>query len=360
MKKSFSVVSLLVCVAIFMMGVIVYTMIFGNGPLNTLLFGYNPDQYITLGDYKGVTLSWEVWEPSQEEIDQAMEEELLPYATKSYPTVDAAEGDVLTIDYVGLVDGEEEDDFSDNERTITLGKDGFLVSGMDEYLLGADVGQPVTATLKVPENYHVEEHWGKTVEFTVTIKKILRTTLPELTPEFVKKLGDYTSGEDYKQKFAQQYRADYAAKEKAELRWALLNQVVKATTVEGYPEEELKKVIESYVADLQAGANEWGFTYYEYGMFYFQVNTEEEVDQRVIFACQEEMKLKMVVKAIARKEGLRVTNKEYETRMAQYLALETEFTEKELVDYYGGEEGMKEQFLLEMVTDVIEQNAVIQ
>ena len=356
--KKFSVVGVLVCVAFGMMLGIVGTMFFGNTPLNAALFGYNPNRYITLGEYKGVALTWEEWTPTNEEIAMAMAQEVAAYATQENVEKDAIEGDVLTLDYVGKVDGKENDDFT-NTTTVILGNDEFLVSGMDEYLLGADVGVPITATLTVPETYHVADYIDKQVEFTLTVTQIVRTNIPDLTDEFVKKLGDYSSVEDYKTKFAEKYKADYAAQERNSLRQKLFDTVVENTTVQGYPEKELNLLLQQEKDELQKQADEWGMSMYDYGMMVYGVSSVEEVDAQLVTSCQKQMKIKMVIKAIAREEGLKVTDDIYESRMAEYLAAEPDFTKEELVEYFGGVEGMKEQFLMEMVTDIIEQNAVI-
>ncbi len=350
--KKVSVTSLLVAVAIVMMGVILYTVV-------ASFMGYNPFRYITLGDYKGVTLTWEEEEITNEEVAYAMAVELSDYATTTEITQDADAGDTLTVDYVGVMDGKEEDVFTDTGREMVLGNDDFIVSGMDEHLLGAHVGQTLSVTLTVPETHHVPEYIGKVVSFQVTVQKIVRTNLPELTDDFVKTLGDYTSVADYKEKFTQSYKEQRALEDKANLRNTLFHQVVANTVVKGYPQKELNLLVEEFKAGVQKGADDFGMEFYDYASLAYGKNTKEEFDQYVLEYNQGILKQEMVLKAIAKKEGLRVTAEEYETRLAEYVALEEDWTADELVDYFGGEEGMKEQFLLEMVTDVIEEHAVI-
>ncbi|MBR3843881.1 MAG: FKBP-type peptidyl-prolyl cis-trans isomerase [Clostridia bacterium] len=352
--KKISIVPLLAGLCFVMMGVVIFSMV-------TSLMGYDPARYITLGDYKGISLSFPEEQPTQEEIQSAMAQVLAQFATTEEITQDAALGDTLTVDYVGNFLDDQQEPLTDSSLEMVLGNEEFVVPGMDSYLVGAKVNQTVSATLTVPENYHVSDYVGRQIAFQVTVKKMVRTTLPELTDDFVKTLGDYTSAEDFKVKFAEKYKSEKALEHQASMRSALWDKAVENATVKGYPQKELDALITEFEAGVQKGAADFELEYYDYAALAYGKETKEEFDAFVLDYNQSVLKQQMVLKAIAEEEGLKVTQTEYDTRLAEYLTLYEDegYTKEDILEIFGGEEGLKEQFLLEMVTDVIEQNAVV-
>ncbi len=352
--KKLSVISLLVALCFVLMGVSVYTLV-------EPLFGYNPSKYVTLGTYKGLEYTPLVEEVTDKEIEYAIDTVVAGFATKEEATQNAGQGDVLTVDYLGKVEGKQVVTFTDKGREITLGSDDFIVPGMDDFLIGANKGQTITATLTVPENYHVDEYIGKQVSFAVTVQKIMRTNIPELTDDFVKQLGSYTSVSDFKQKFATQYRQTKAQEQEAQMRGDLFQMAVDNATVKGYPQKQLEQLKLELREQVQAGATEMEMDFYDYASFAYGLNSKEDYEKYALEYAQKVLAKQMVLKVIAKEESIQLTDDLYQTYYNDYVtAFEAEgYTKEYMLEFYGGEEGLKEQFLLELVTDFIEENAVI-
>ncbi len=352
--KKISVIPLLVALCFVLIGVSVFTLI-------EPLLGYNPLKYVTLGQYKGLQYQKLQQEITKEEIDYAMGVVVAGFATQSEETQNAQTGDTLTVDYVGTIGGKQVEAFTDKGREFTLGKDEFIVPGADEFLEGANQGQTVNATLTVPENYHIDEYVGKQVSFALTVQKIVRTHIPELTDEFVKQLGNYTSVGDFKKQFTVQYKQSKAEEAAAQVRNDLWNMAVENATVSGYPQKPLEELKLELKNQVQAGAAEMEMDFYDYASFAYGANSKQEYEQYETEYAQNVLKVQMVLKAIAKEEGIAVTDENYQTLYDEYLeAFKAEgYTEDYMLEFYGGEEGMREQFLLELVTDFIEENADI-
>lgn len=345
--KKLSATTLLVLVCFCMIAAIGYS-------LCTSIWGS-----VSLGEYKGLdpqTISAEI---TNEDITNAIDQVRMQFATKQKVTQGAAPGDTLMVDYVATENGAPREDYTDTQLPIVLGQEDFVVKGMDEYLVGANVGQTVTATLTVPETHHVAEDIGKTFTFQVTVKEIERTVLPELTDEFVKTLGDYSSVADFKTKFEQQYRAEKEEEHKAQYRSTLFAMAVENATVVRYPVKEIDRLVDQWNTQVQAGADEMGMSFTDYASFAYGLQGLAQCKDQALSYAQEVAKQELVLQAIAKKEKVKVTEEEYKTYYADYLAMFTaeEFTEEYMVEYYGGEEGLKQQFLMEKVADVLEQNA---
>jgi trigger factor len=100
----------------------------------------------------------------------------------------AKNGDRVTLDFVGKIDGVEFAGGKAEDFAFVLGE-GRMLPEFEQAALGLKVGESKTFPLAFPEDYHGKEVAGKTAEFTVTLKKIEWAHLPEVNDAFAKSLG---------------------------------------------------------------------------------------------------------------------------------------------------------------------------
>ncbi|HMZ71107.1 MAG: trigger factor [Pseudomonadales bacterium] len=91
----------------------------------------------------------------------------------------AANGDQLTVDFEGFVDGEPLEGGSASGAKIVLGSQR-MIPGFEDGLIGAEVGAERTLDLKFPEPYHNAAVAGKDARFKVKVQEIEEQTLPEI------------------------------------------------------------------------------------------------------------------------------------------------------------------------------------
>jgi len=101
---------------------------------------------------------------------------------------EAQDGDQLTLDFKGFVDGEAFDGGSADGVPLVLGSSS-MIPGFEEGLIGAKAGEHRTLELKFPEEYRAEHLAGKEAKFEVTVNKIAEPILPEIDEEFAKAFG---------------------------------------------------------------------------------------------------------------------------------------------------------------------------
>lgn len=102
--------------------------------------------------------------------------------------VAAKNGDRVTVDFVGKIDGVEFAGGKAEDFVFVLGE-GRMLPEFEQAALGLKVGESKTFPLAFPEDYHGKEVAGKTAEFTITVKEVAEGVLPELNGEFAKSLG---------------------------------------------------------------------------------------------------------------------------------------------------------------------------
>jgi trigger factor len=102
--------------------------------------------------------------------------------------VAAKNGDRITADFVGTIDGVEFAGGKAEDFTFVLGE-GRMLSEFEAAAVGLKVGESKKFPLTFPEDYHGKEVAGKTAEFTITVKQIEWPHLPEVNEAFATSLG---------------------------------------------------------------------------------------------------------------------------------------------------------------------------
>jgi len=100
----------------------------------------------------------------------------------------AAEGDRVTIDFEGKIDGEGFAGGKAEAFAFVIGE-GQMLEQFDKAVRGMLVGQSKTFPLKFPDDYGSKDVAGKEADFMVTMKKIETQHLPTIDEAFIKSLG---------------------------------------------------------------------------------------------------------------------------------------------------------------------------
>lgn len=100
----------------------------------------------------------------------------------------AQNGDRVTLDFVGKIDGVEFQGGTAEDFAFVLGE-GRMLPEFEAATLGLKVGESKTFPLAFPTDYHGKDVAGKTAEFTITVKKIEWAHKPEVDADFAKSLG---------------------------------------------------------------------------------------------------------------------------------------------------------------------------
>ncbi|MBU3713033.1 MAG: trigger factor [Limnohabitans sp.] len=100
----------------------------------------------------------------------------------------AADGDRVTVDFIGKIDGEPFEGGKADDFQFNVGE-GQMLKEFEDAVRGMKVGDSRTFPLSFPADYHGKDVAGKTADFMVTLKKLEASHEPELTDELAKSLG---------------------------------------------------------------------------------------------------------------------------------------------------------------------------
>lgn len=145
---------------------------------------------IEVKDHSGIKVIREVAEPSEEEIDEAvarMAKQNRSFSPKK-AGAKAADGDRVTVDFVGSIDGVLFEGGSAQDIQVELGSSSFI-PGFEEQLVGAKAGETRTVNVTFPSNYMAEHLAAKDASFEVTVKAVEAADDLKIDDELAKAFG---------------------------------------------------------------------------------------------------------------------------------------------------------------------------
>jgi len=144
----------------------------------------------------------------------------------------AANGDRVTVDFVGAIDGVEFAGGKAENYAFVLGE-GRMLPEFEAATVGLKVGESKAFPLAFPEDYHGKDVAGKTAEFTITLKNLEWAHLPEVDAEFAKSLGiEDGSVEKMREDIKVNLEREVNARIKARNKEAVMDALVKATEMD--------------------------------------------------------------------------------------------------------------------------------
>jgi trigger factor len=167
----------------------------------------------------------------------------------------AADGDRVTIDFEGKIDGVPFDGGKAEGFQFLLGE-GRMLEAFEKAVRGMKSGESKTFPLKFPDDYQGQDVAGKEADFLVTVKKLEAEHLPELNEEFIKSLGLAdgsidTLRADIKRNLEREVKFRVAARNKAAALDALIT-VAEFDLPNSLIAAECDRLLEGARADLKA------------------------------------------------------------------------------------------------------------
>lgn len=315
---------------------------------------YNVDDYIKLGQYKGVEVSVDQLKITDADVEDAVQYDLESRKTlKEVTDRDVVQdGDTVNIDYEGLKDGVAFEGGSAKAYDLEIGS-GSFIPGFESGLIGKKRGDKVKLDITFPKDYSAKDLAGKAVVFNVTINKIYHNVVPELTEDYIKNNTDYDSIDAYKKSLRDnlQKSLDHT------ITNTVLNKILENSTISSYPEALVKYYSESYKNYYQNTVS------YQYGMTleqYIQAvgKTQEEFDADVKTVAENYVSIELVERAIAKAENITISDDDYKNQIVSFAKDYGASKEEDLLSYMT-KDTIKDEMLLNKAGKFAVDNAKI-
>lgn len=212
---------------------------------------------VKIGDLSGIEIERAAAEVNDAAIDRTVE--ILRKQRRTFaqrPAAEgAADGDRVTIDFEGKIDGVPFEGGKAEGFQFLVGE-GQMLEAFEKAVRGMKSGESKTFPLAFPEDYHGKDVAGKEADFLVTVNKIESQNLPEVNDAFIKSLG-LADGSvdalraDIQKNLAREVKFRVAARNKA----AALDGVLKAAEFDvpkSLVAAESDRLVENARADLKA------------------------------------------------------------------------------------------------------------
>lgn len=313
-------------------------------------YDYTLSEYITLGDYKNLSVSKAEVTPTEAELKEQAESDFAALTRLEDRPLEL--GDTVNLNYTAIFDGREYDDDTEAGFRITLGENALGIPGFDEGLLGANPGDSIALDLTFPEDYEKNtEYAGKDVSFIVTVNFICRE-LPELTDEMVSNYTTYQTVDAYRAGITQ-------ALTEVKTIERVWNKLVETSEVIQYPEKEYETYHNEYLEGYITLATGYGMTLEE--MITSSGQTMDEFYKEADRITKSYIKEDLIVYAIARAENLVLSEEEYQEKLISYYNTSASeyYLSVELMEESLGKDVLSEQFLSNKVLDFILEHAKI-
>lgn len=188
--------------------------------------------YEALPDIPEVDLSSITLEKMVVKADDAAVEEALANLAETAQDFEAREegakaedGDQITFDFLGKVDGEAFEGGAAEDYPLVLGSNSFI-PGFEEQLVGVVAGDEKDVTVSFPEDYQAPHLAGKEAVFECKVKEVKKPVAAKVDDELAKKFG----AEDLaalKSQIAERLEAEYAGASRAVMKRGLLDELDK-------------------------------------------------------------------------------------------------------------------------------------
>lgn len=333
-----------------------------------IVFSYDdPSEYITIPeDYIGIKVSKE-----EKVLDMEVQQQIEYARYSNLKTEQINEGTVKDGDTVrvlskGTLKGETEP-FETAEYDVEIGSGG-MISGYEEGLIGANVGDTVQLNLTFPEYYNAEELQGKEAVFEVTIKYICgKSYLADWTDEFVQEItnGDIKNTKDYEEALRKELQANKNQETYFTQQGEIIDYLVKNSVVHKFPKGLVEAQYDSYLAGYEE-ENEQNYGYSTLEDYILKENIYPSMEEFYDYLQESAEKTAtelLVYQAIAYKENLTLSKGEYDNYLQAFASTEGYTTakkfEEDFMEVYKekDEDFLNKRFLNQKVFEYLYANA---
>ena len=300
-------------------------------------------------DLSQIKLSRLTAEVTEKEITEALDRLAASHTTtekidEKRPT---KKGDLIVIDFVGKMNGEEFRGGKGNDYYLELGSNTFI-PGFEDQLIGTSVGEDKVVSVKFPENYHAKELAGKDATFDVKVKELRALKKAEINDDFAKIFGQDTL-DGLKKMIKEELAREYAQVSKTHLKRAILDALIEKCDFEA-PASMLENEFNAIWTQFEKARKNGDVEDEE------KKKSEEELKKDYRSISERRVKLGLLLAEIANKNKITLTDDDISKAIAAEAA-RYPGKEQAVFDFYNKNvralEGLKAPLFEEKVMDFI-------
>ena len=269
---------------------------------------------VELGDYKKLGVKKEAVKVSKKEVKETIDRILKNFAEKKKVEREAKNGDEVIIDFLGKKDGVAFDGGKAEKFPLELGSKSFI-PGFEEGLIGKKAGDELSLDLEFPKDYHAKDLTGAKVVFEVKIHEVRENVEPEINEEFLSKLGDFKTKEEFEKQIEEDLKTQKQAEADEKFKDELVKKLAEVSKVP-VPEILLEDQKRSIEMDMQQNLMYSGLSLEDY-LERMGKTREEWLEKDVKEAAEMRVKSGLALAELSKVEKVKSDTKELDARIAQ-------------------------------------------
>lgn len=309
-----------------------------------------------LGGYKGLEVGRAEVEPPAELVEREVERIREGFAKLEPVERAAAEGDVLLVDFEGLLDGKAFEGGKASDYLLELGG-GQLIEGFEEQLDAATAGETRKVEVTFPDDYQAEQLAGEDAVFTVEVKEVREKILPKLDDEFASEASEFDTLEELRADIAERVAEAVGQRGEQDFRIAAVDAAAAEAKLDLPDELATARATERWerVERQLAGRGMSPDSFLQ-----MQGKTREEVIEESRPEAEAELKREAVLAAIADAEQIEVTEEEMVEALAHSAEHERTTPEKllERLRESGRDAMIRDDIRFRKAIDLVAESAV--
>lgn len=269
---------------------------------------------VELGDYKKLGVKKEAAKVSKKEVKETIDRILKNFAEKKKVEREAKNGDEVIIDFLGKKDGVAFDGGKAEKFPLELGSKSFI-PGFEEGLIGKKAGDELSLDLEFPKDYHAKDLAGAKVIFEVKIHEVRENVEPEINEEFLSKLGDFKTKEEFEKQIEEDLKTQKQTEADEKFKDELVKKLAEVSKVP-VPEILLEDQKRSIEMDMQQNLMYSGLSLEDY-LERMGKTREEWLEKDVKEAAEMRVKSGLALAELSKVEKVKSDTKELDARIAQ-------------------------------------------
>ena len=312
---------------------------------------------VTLGEYKGLTIEVDEYKTPEDALQKSIDGLLEQHATTVVVTDRKTQAtDTVVFDFEGFSNGEKIEHGDAKNYTLDLAHSSFI-PGFAEQLVDRTLGEEFEINVTFPEEYHEKKLAGQPAVFKCKINEIKSKVLPELTDEFVQKIGPFKTVDDLKadiQKYLDTQKADIDRVNSEKAIFEKIANDAKVDIQQSMIDREADQLVEEYKQKLAMQGFTWEQAVQAQGYDEIMKSLKEDAAVRV--------KNSLVIDKIAKEEKIAVSQAEFGAKLSELsrmYQIDANTLVKQLSQTPGVFNAISHQALNEKVTKFLADNNTV-
>lgn len=282
---------------------------------------------VDLGDYRSIRLPYQWTAPDNQEVEAALQNLRMMYATTEPVEREIQLGDYVLVDIKASHSKPRE---GDQDRSVALSRQGFALvireeekedewpfPGFGKELLGLKAGESKTIKHKYPKDDQDEALRGETITFEVTVKAVRGVILPELDDEFAKMTGVAENLDGLRQFVTQDLESRSQAEYDDKYFEELIEKIKEGATIK-YAPYSLDHETEHVLSDLQQRLAQQGLDLDTY-LKMRNLTREQFIEEEVRPVAKKRLERSLILDEIIRRENIQVDDAAVNAQFNQTL-----------------------------------------